>query len=221
LRDSDAGFLETVINHHLGSEVFDNYRKLQEHLSEMESVEMKHVYPAEYEESITLKDGSTIFLRPIKASDGPLILDFFHKLSPETVYFRFLTHLDEIQPALLKHIVEIDYETHFTLVAVIEEAGMESIIGSCRYITTQKVDHAELSIVLRDDWQKKGLGTIMAIRVVNAARLKGISSIEISFDYRNERMKRLFASLGYPVKYQSSLIDIADRMEISIKQFVL
>jgi acetyltransferase len=108
------------------------YRKLQEHLSKMQSIIIKHEYPAEYEEWITLKDGSGIFLRPIKPSDGPLIQDLFHKLSPETIYFRFLTHLDRMQPELLKHIVEIDYETHFNLVAAIEEAEMESIIGSCR-----------------------------------------------------------------------------------------
>jgi hypothetical protein len=34
-------------------------------------------------------------------------------------------------------------------------------------------------------------------------------------------MKRLFASLGYPVKHESSIIDIADRMEIHIKEIVL
>ena len=197
------------------------YWKLQEDLSKMETVKIDHKYPEEYEEWITLKDGSVIFLRPIKPSDGPLILDLFHKLSPETIYFRFLTRLDRLQPELLKHILEIDYETHFTLVAISEEAETESIIGSCRYITTQKMDHAELTVVLRDDWQRRGLGKIMATRVVTVARLKGISGIEISFDYRNEGMKRLFASLGYPVKHESSLVDIADRMEIYIKEVVL
>ena len=197
------------------------YWKLQEDLSKMETVKIDHKYPEEYEEWITLKDGSVIFLRPIKPSDGPLILDLFHKLSPETIYFRFLTRLDKLQPELLKHILEIDYETHFTLVAVNKEEEMESIVGSCRYITTQKMDHAELTVVLRDDWQRRGLGKSMATRVVTVARLKGISSIEIAFDYRNEGMKRLFASLGYPVKHESSLVDIADRMEIYIKEVVL
>ena len=187
----------------------------------METVKIDHKYPEEYEEWITLKDGSVIFLRPIKPSDGPLILDLFHKLSPETIYFRFLTRLDKLQPELLKHILEIDYETHFTLVAVNKEEEMGSIVGSCRYITTQKMDHAELTVVLRDDWQQRGLGKSMATRVVTVARLKGISSIEIAFDYRNEGMKRLFASLGYPVKHESSLVDIADRMEIYIKEVVL
>jgi GNAT superfamily N-acetyltransferase len=187
----------------------------------MDATKMNHRYPAEYEEWITLQDGSAIFLRPIKTSDGPLILDLFHKLSPETIYFRFLTHLDRMKPELLKHIVEIDYATHFTLVAEVENEEKESIIGSCRYITSMKMDHAELTIVLRDDWQRKGLGKIMAARVVDIARLKGISSIEIAFDYRNEGMKKLFSSLGYPVQYESSLVDIADRMEISIKEFAL
>ena len=83
------------------------------------------------------------------------------------------------------------------------------------------MDHAELTIVLRDDWQRRGLGKIMATRVVTIARSKGIASIEIHFDYRNEGMKRLFASLGYPVQYESSIVDIADRMEIYIKEIVL
>jgi RimJ/RimL family protein N-acetyltransferase len=187
----------------------------------METIKADHQYPAQYEEWITIKDGSTVFLRPIKPTDGPLILDIFQKLSPETIYFRFLTHLDRLKPELLKQLVEIDYETHFALAAVIKEEAVESIIGTCRYIVKSNTDHAELTITLRNDWQRRGLGKIMAQKVVAIARSKGISSIEILFDSRNEGMKRLFASLGYPVKYESSLIDIADRMEIYLKEIAL
>ena len=187
----------------------------------METIKDEHRYPAQYEEWSTLENSFTFFLRPIKATDGPLLLDLFQKLSPETIYFRFLTHLDRLQPELLKHLVEIDYKTHFTLVAVIEEGGREFIVGTCRYIARGTSDHAELTIVLRDDWQRKGLGRIMATKVTNIARSKGISSIEIHFDYRNEGMKQLFTSLGYPVMYESSLIDIADRMEILLKEITL
>jgi acetyltransferase len=187
----------------------------------MDPANVDHQYPVEYEEWITLKNGYRVFLRPIKPTDGPLILDIFQKLSPQTIYFRFLTNLDKLQPELLEHLVKIDYQTHFTLVAVIEKNGIESIIGTCRYITATKTDHAELTVVLRDDWQRRGLGRIMASRIVNIARSKGIASIEISFDYRNEGMKRLFTSLGYPVMHESSIVDIADRMEIHIKEIVL
>ncbi len=187
----------------------------------MEAAKLYHQYPGEYEEWIDLKDGAVIFLRPIKPTDGPLIRDLFQELSPQTIYFRFLTRLDRLKPELLKHLVEIDYETHFTLVALIEEGGKSSIIGTCRFISTMKKDHAEFTVTLRDDWQRRGLGKIMATRVLNIARLKGIADIEIAFDYRNEGVKRLFASLGYPVMYESCPIDIADRMEIHIKGIVI
>jgi acetyltransferase len=187
----------------------------------MEAFRVYRQYPTYYEEWITLKDGSAIFLRPIKPTDGPLLLDLFQKLSRETIYFRFLTHLNRLQPEMLKQLVEIDYETHFTLVAIIIEDTKESVIGTCRYIVKQNTDHAELTVVLRDDWQKRGLGKVMVTRVVDIARSKGLASIEILLDYRNEGMKRIFASLGYPVQYESSILDIADRMEILLKEITL
>ena len=187
----------------------------------MEAFRVYHQYPSYYEESITLKDGSAIFLRPIKPTDGPLLLDLFQRLSRETIYFRFLTHLERLQPEMLKQLVEIDYEAHFALAAIITEDTKESIIGTCRYIVKEKTDHAELTVVLRDDWQRKGLGKAMVTRVVNIARSKGLASIEILLDYRNEGMKRIFASLGYPVSYESSILDIADRMEILLKEVTL
>jgi acetyltransferase len=187
----------------------------------MEAFRVYHQYPVYYEEWVTLEDGSAIFLRPIKPTDGPLLLDLFNRLSRETIYFRFLTHLERLQPEMLKQLVEIDYETHFALAAFITEDTKESIIGTCRYIVKQNTDHAELTVILRDDWQRKGLGKAMVTRVVNIARSKGLASIEILLDYRNEGMKRIFASLGYPVQYESSILDIADRMEILLKEITL
>jgi acetyltransferase len=184
----------------------------------MEAFRVYQQYPYYYEEWITLKDGSSVFLRPIKPTDGPLLLNFFKSLSRSTIYFRFLTHLEKLQPEMLKQLVEIDYETHFALAAILVVDTKESIIGTCRYIVGQNSDHAELTVVLRDDWQRKGLGKLIVTRVVNIARSKGLASIEILLDSRNEGMKRVFASLGYPVSHEPSIIDIADRMEILLQE---
>ncbi|MGA3208799.1 MAG: GNAT family N-acetyltransferase [Syntrophales bacterium] len=184
----------------------------------MEAFRVYQQYPYYYEEWITLEDGSTVFVRPIKPTDGPLLLDFFNRLSRETIYFRFLTHLERLQPEVLKQLVEIDYESHFALAAIFTVETKESIIGTCRYIVKENRNHAELTVVLRDDWQRKGLGKLMVTRVVNIARSKGLASIEILLDYRNEGMKRIFACLGYPVSYEPSILDIADRMEILLQE---
>ncbi|HET6461901.1 MAG TPA: GNAT family N-acetyltransferase [Syntrophales bacterium] len=184
----------------------------------MEAFRVYGQYPYYYEEWITLKDGSAVFLRPVKPADGPLILDFFGRLSRDSIYFRFLTHLEKLQPEMLKQYVEIDYEKHFALAAIIKEEERDAIVGTCRYIVKENTDHAELTVVLRDDWQRKGLGRALVTRVVEIARSKGIASVEILLDYRNEGMKRIFASLGYPVSYETSILDIADRMEILLQE---
>src|SRR5271157_3956900 len=123
----------------------------------MEAFRVYRQYPYYYEEWITLDDGSAVFIRPIKPTDGPLLLDFFNRLSRETIYFRFLTHLRKLEPEVLKRLVEIDYEAHFALAAIIAEGKKEAIIGTCRYIVKENRSHAELTVVLRDDWQRKGL----------------------------------------------------------------
>src|SRR5512136_448672 len=160
----------------------------------MEATRVVSVYPAEFEEWMNLRNGERVFLRPVKPTDGPKTLDLFSKLSPKTIYFRFLTHLDRLRPETLKNLVEIDYVRHFGLVAVVweMEAEVETIIGVCRYIASDRMDHAELTIVLRDDWQGLGLGKMMATRVVNIAKGKGLERIEILFDSRNDGMQQLF-----------------------------
>ena len=179
---------------------------------------LSNSYPAQYEEWLTLPDGQPLLLRPIKPTDGPLILDIFSKLSRESIFYRFMTHLERLQPAQLEHLVKIDYVTHFALATVIIEDAREAIIGTCRYIVTGEPGRAELTITIRDDWQGKKIGKILVNRVVDIARSRGIATIEILLDSRNERMKRLFSHLGYPARYESYVLDVGDHMEIDITQ---
>jgi acetyltransferase len=177
---------------------------------------LSNSYPEQYEEWITLPDGQPLLLRPIKPTDGPLILDIFSKLSRESIFYRFMTHLERLQPEQLEHLVKIDYITHFAMAAVIIEDAREAIIGTCRFIVTGEPDRAELTVTIRDDWQGKKIGKILVNRVVEIARSRGIATIEILLDSRNERMKRLFSHLGYPARYESYVLDMGDHMEIDI-----
>jgi GNAT superfamily N-acetyltransferase len=96
------------------------------------------------------------------------------------------------------------------------EDAHEAIIGTSRYIVTGQPDRAELTVTIRDDWQGKKLGKMLVSRVVDIARSRGIATIEILLDSRNEAMKRLFSHLGYPARYESYVLDVADHMEIDI-----
>ena len=174
-------------------------------------------YPAQYEQRVALASGQTVLFRPIRPGDGPLILELFSRLSGESIFYRFLTHLERLQPAQLRHLVRIDYRTHFCLAAVILEEGREAMIGTSRFmVAAARPDRAELTVTVRDDWQGRGIGKMLASRVVEIARSRGIAAVEILIDSRNERMIRLFSRLGYPARYETSLLDVCDRMEIDL-----
>ena len=174
-------------------------------------------YPAQYEERVALANGQPVLFRPIRPTDGDLILDLFSRLSPESVFYRFLTHLERLQPAQLRHLVHIDYRTHFCLAAVILEENREAMIGTSRFIVAGgRPDRAELTVTVRDDWQRRKIGKMLASRVVEIARSRGIAAVEVLLDSRNEGIKRLVTRLGFPTRYASSVLDICDRMEIDI-----
>jgi len=181
----------------------------------MVSLDYYHHYPAQYEEWLAVGQ-DRVFLRPIKPTDGPLILDIFSRLSPQSIFYRFLSHMEKLRPEQVYNLVHIDYVTEFALAAVFEEEGKEKIIGVCRAIASSDQSRAELTIVLRDDWQGRGIGKIMAKKVVMVMHRHGVSRIEILLDSRNDKMKKLFMSLGYPYIYEESILDICDRMEIEI-----
>ena len=83
-------------------------------------------------------------------------------------------------------------------------------------VAAARPDRAELTVTVRDDWQGRGIGKMLASRVVEIARSRGIAAVEILIDPRNERMIHLFSRLGYPARYESSLLDVCDRMEIDL-----
>ncbi len=91
------------------------------------------------------------------------------------------------------------------------------MIGTSRFIVAGgRPDRAELTVTVRDDWQGRKIGKMLASRVVEIARSRGIAAVEILLDSRNEGIKRLVTRLGFPTRYTSSVLDICDRMEIDI-----
>lgn len=175
-------------------------------------------YPKEHEAWIITRDDESVFLRPVKPSDGPLIEDLFSKLSPPSIYFRFLTNLDRLRPEILYNLVHIDYECEYALTATVQEKNREVIVGVCRYVCTFDPHRAELAIVIRDDWQGKGIGRALVERVFNVAKRNGIKTIELHIDPQNESSINLFTSMGYKYQHIHSIMwEHFDLVEVDLE----
>ena len=149
-------------------------------------------------EFIPLADGALVTLRAIRPDDAPRLQALHLRLSPETIYLRFLgTHptLSETEAARLAN---VDYQSRMALVATREAEGVEVIIGVARYavIQAEKPDEAEAAIVVEDAYQGRGLGLILVERLLAYARSHGIRTFVAEINAENERILRFVRRSG-------------------------
>jgi acetyltransferase len=167
------------------------------------SVAVNQGYPCQYESRLTINNGTEIFLRPILDTDGGLLTGLFDRLSPQTVYFRFLNPLRAIPDDMLHRLTHVDYGRDFALVAIIREGGRDSIIAVGRYAYNIYEDETDLAVVVRDDLQRLGLGTALLERVIAIGRDNGISRFVSTISPQNFFIRKTLQKLSYEIKSRS------------------
>ena len=141
----------------------------------------------ELETDVTLRDGSRVHLRPIRPEDEHVLIELFQHLSPQSIYQRFFTALPELSEGMARYLSHVNYTNRFALVA---EAEGETI-GVGRYERTNDPDVVELSLVIEDAWQGRGLGRILLRETMRAAEANGIHRFRADVLAENRRMLRL------------------------------
>jgi len=131
------------------------------------------------------------------------------QLSPESRYFRFVSHMSELPASMLARFTLIDYDREMALVAVVKERKpgadgelleSERIIGVSRYITNPDRSSCEFALVVADDFNGKGLGSRLMESIMDVARDKGLAEIDGLVLANNAGMLKLMRSLGFAVK---------------------
>ncbi|MDY6854083.1 MAG: bifunctional acetate--CoA ligase family protein/GNAT family N-acetyltransferase [Thermodesulfobacteriota bacterium] len=154
-------------------------------------------YPNQYEFTATIKGGEKLFIRPIKPEDAPLLQDLFHALSPKTVYYRFFSPLKSLSPKMLARFTQIDYDREIALVAFDATESEEKMLGVARLISDSEGKKGDLSIVIADPWQGKGIGAILMESLLNIAKERKIEFLYGLVMAENRQMLGLAKKLGF------------------------
>lgn len=154
-----------------------------------------------YNSHLTLKDSREVFLRPILTTDSDLIIDLFNRITPKSLYQRFLRNFNALPEDMLYHFTNINYKTDFALVAVIQEDCRDAIVAVGRYAYDPHEDSTDLALAVRDDWQNLGLGKSLMTRIIAIAKEHGISHFVSMMDTKNTFMEKILKDLGYEVRY--------------------
>ncbi|HZY01966.1 MAG TPA: bifunctional acetate--CoA ligase family protein/GNAT family N-acetyltransferase [Anaeromyxobacteraceae bacterium] len=163
-------------------------------------------YPQDLEERAVLRDGREVLLRPIRPEDEAAHADFISRLSPEDSRFRFFHYVRVMPRSQLARLTQIDYEREMAFLAV-QQSGSDApeIIGVVRTVADPDNDTAELSIVVRSDLKRLGLGTRLLRKAVEYCRSRGTSAIAGDVLAGNESM------LGLARRFQGFTISEPDR----------
>jgi acyl-CoA hydrolase/RimJ/RimL family protein N-acetyltransferase len=159
-------------------------------------------YPEELKRQVTLKDGLKIILRPIKPSDATMKQHLFYALSKESVIRRYLGPLKSLPWDRIWPYVIIDYKNEMVLVAVVMEEGRETMVGIGSYSKIPNTNTAEIALVVRDDWQGRGIGTELLKYLIELAKANNFSELKAWVLAENAVMMHLFRKCGYRMKYR-------------------
>ena len=72
----------------------------------------------------------------------------------------------------------------------------DALIAVARYEPAGEVGAAEVAFVVQDDWQDRGLGTVLFSELLAAAQMNGIQRFRAWVLADNRRMLDLIARLG-------------------------
>jgi RimJ/RimL family protein N-acetyltransferase len=151
-------------------------------------------YPRELVRTITLKDGFSARIRPIRPDDEPRLVDLYERLSRHTAYQRFFTVLRRLPSDWYHFFANVDYVRRLALVVERETVAGVQLIGVGRYEPAEEPDTAEVAFVVEDGWQGRGLGGILLEAVLGAAEARGIRRFRAYVQADNHRMLRLLAT---------------------------
>ncbi|MGE5358971.1 MAG: GNAT family N-acetyltransferase [Bacteroidales bacterium] len=157
-------------------------------------------YPEHLETRKTTRSGATVFLRPVRISDEPLLKDFFYSLSDRSLYRRFLTPILEMSHERLQEFVVIDYTKEMIILAVVEENGRETVAGLGEYYIEEDGLRANVAFAVRDEYQNRGIGTELLRYLIQIARKQGLAGLTAEVLKENEPMMRVFEKMGLPMQ---------------------
>lgn len=143
-----------------------------------------------------------VSLRRAQPGDVPLLAEMLGRLSARTWWLRFFDPLPvSVEKARLAamRMVGGDTNAHTTLIATIQPGDQAEAIAATELICSPRVSRTgELAIVVRDDYQGRGIGSALGRQLVRIARAGGMTMVRAFMLPENQGMRRLIHRLGLP-----------------------
>lgn len=157
-------------------------------------------YPKELEDIVTLRDGSEMFVRPVRPEDEPALHDLVDRSSPDDIRLRFFAPLKRLSHSLAARLTQIDYEREMSMVAQPVDADhQDAIYGIVRIAGDPNLERAEYAVMVRSDQKGRGIGYMLMSQIIDYARRKGYHEIFGDVLAENTTMLKMCHELRFTI----------------------
>ncbi|HUN57116.1 MAG TPA: GNAT family N-acetyltransferase [Candidatus Binataceae bacterium] len=146
-----------------------------------------------------LRDGTAILVRAIHPDDKERLSQHFQGLSEQSIYNRFFGPKRSLGEDDLRRLTELDFVNHVGLAVTMECDGAERFIGVGRYIRKEDLASAEVAFAVLDEYQGRGIGTLLLKHLAKIARSRRIRKFTAEVLGSNHQMLEVFANSGFHV----------------------
>jgi RimJ/RimL family protein N-acetyltransferase len=165
-------------------------------------------------------DGSELMLRPVLPGDTERVAHGHVQFSPETLYRRFLSVRAPTE-TLLAYLFEVDYVDHF--VWVVTDGVEGPVVADARFVRDEDdPTTAEIAFIVADEYQGRGIGTLLFGALAVAARVDGIERFRARVLSDNAQARTMLDRLGAPwVREEPGVviatIGVPDPLDLPVK----
>ena len=124
------------------------------------------------------------------------MLAALERINPESLQRRFFVMKRHFSDKERAFFMDVDFKNHVALVARVEEAGAEVVVGGGRYVVFEP-GRAEMAFMVIDAWQGRGVGSRLMRHLVKIASEAGLNELTAEVLPENAAMLNVFRKFGF------------------------
>jgi RimJ/RimL family protein N-acetyltransferase len=153
---------------------------------------------SDFSRDLVLRDGAMLRFRALRPGDRDALKGLLRRCSPGSIRYRFLHSIRTLPEKTLDQMAQVDGSRVVTPVVIQGAGADERVIAVGQYHALEgRPDVAEVSFLVEDAMQRRGIGTLLLDLLSEIAREHGVNRFSADVLADNHVMLSVFRKAGY------------------------
>jgi len=149
---------------------------------------------------IHTRRGERLSLRFVTSEHAEALQAYVRGLSASSRHKRFLGALSELPRAVLDDFVALGRNDRYSLIATMDQDGVESIVAEARYALDRETGRVEFGLSVQDRWHGHGIGPALMAHLEGRALALGGVTLSGDALRTNDVMIALARKAGFTIQ---------------------